>query len=605
MNRRLVVLLTAPLALTACISTSDQSDNGSGTVVAVEDPGDCIVLDAALSPEKITLFNELATEFNGSDEAEIDGNCIYVRPFRKSSGAAATALTEGWDPTSDGEEPEIWSPAATAWGTIVNQRTGREVVTGGEPFMLTPLVIAMPEPMAEALGYPEQPIGFADLVALSKNAEGWAAYGHPEWGPFRLGKTNPNFSTSGLNFTIAQYYAATGKTSGLTIEDLDRADAQQFATDVESAVVHYGDTTLTFLNNWYRADARGTALTYASAVAIEEKSILDYNSGNPDGIVSDGEEPKAPRVPLVAIYPTEGTLFSDNPFFVVGEDWVTAEQQAAAEVFLEYIQRPENQEKVLEFGFRPGNPSVAVGAPIIAANGVDPDQPQAELEVPDGPVLTAVLDAWAEQRKTARVLIVLDVSGSMGEDAGNGQTKLDLAKQAAQSSLDEFKDDDEVGLWVFTTDIDQNGEISGDDYYTELVPVSRIGDNRDSLRRQIDAYLPLNGTPLYDVTGAAHDAMKQTYDGSKINAVVMLTDGVNDDGETGDDADQLTALVSSLRSGSEGSTAQPVRVFTISYGADADTPTLKRIAEATNAALYDASDPQTIEQVFTNVVSNF
>jgi Ca-activated chloride channel family protein len=32
---------------------------------------------------------------------------------------------------------------------------------------------------------------------------------------------------------------------------------------------------------------------------------------------------------------------------------------------------------------------------------------------------------------------------------------------------------------------------------------------------------------------------------------------------------------------------------------------LRRIAEATNAAAYDASDPTTINKVFTNVVSNF
>ena len=67
--------------------------------------------------------------------------------------------------------------------------------------MLTPLVIAMPKPMADALGYPATPIGFADIVALANDPEGWATYGHPEWGPFQLGKTNPNFSTSGLNFT--------------------------------------------------------------------------------------------------------------------------------------------------------------------------------------------------------------------------------------------------------------------------------------------------------------------------------------------------------------------------------------------------------------------
>ena len=58
-------------------------------------------------------------------------------------------------------------------------------------------------------------------------------------------------------------------------------------------------------------------------------------------------------------------------------------------------------------------------------------------------------------------------------------------------------------------------------------------------------------------------------------------------------------------SGGEGSNNKPVRVFTISYGADADTATLKAIAEATNAAYYDASNPATIDQVFTNVVSNF
>ena len=46
-------------------------------------------------------------------------------------------------------------------------------------------------------------------------------------------------------------------------------------------------------------------------------------------------------------------------------------------------------------------------------------------------------------------------------------------------------------------------------------------------------------------------------------------------------------------------------MFTISYGADADKATLLRIAEASNAALYDASNPTTIQAVFSAVVSNF
>src|SRR3712207_3784685 len=218
---------------------------------------------------------------------------LFRSPQRKSSGAAMTLLADGWDEAVEGPKPVIWSPASSSWGAILNQRLtdkgGEAIAPDGTPFMLTPLVIAMPKPMADALGYPEKPIGFSDILALSRNAEGWGAYGHPEWGPFRLGKTNPNFSTSGLSALIAQYYAATGKTSDLTVEDLGKAQVQQFARGVESAVVHYGDTTLSFLNNWYRTDASGTSLTYTSAVAVEEKSLIDYNRGNPDGVLDAGE----------------------------------------------------------------------------------------------------------------------------------------------------------------------------------------------------------------------------------------------------------------------------------------------------------------------------
>ncbi len=48
-----------------------------------------------------------------------------------------------------------------------------------------------------------------------------------------------------------------------------------------------------------------------------------------------------------------------------------------------------------------------------------------------------------------------------------------------------------------------------------------------------------------------------------------------------------------------------MRVFTISYGDGADVVTLRAIAQATSAAHYDASNPATIQQVFTAVISNF
>ena len=56
--------------------------------------------------------------------------------------------------------------------------------------------------MAEALGWPNAQIGYADILKLAQDPAGWGGKGHPEWGPFRLGKTNPNFSTSGLSALV-------------------------------------------------------------------------------------------------------------------------------------------------------------------------------------------------------------------------------------------------------------------------------------------------------------------------------------------------------------------------------------------------------------------
>ena len=612
-RRRSTPMVVAALLACAMIAGAcgggggDAGGSGDGSQ---DDPrrDSCVTVDVAVSSEKIDLLGDLADDFNDSDRADVGGECVFVDVRSKASGAATTALAEGWDEAVDGPRPVIWSPASSAWGTILNQK----LVDAGEapmapddptPFMLTPLVIAMPKPMADALGYPDTPVGWADILALAQSDTGWADYGHPEWGPFRLGKTNPNYSTSGLSALIAQTYAATGKSGGLSAEDLANPAVVQYGTDIESSVVHYGDITMTFLNNWFRADRRGNSLTYASAVAVEEKSLIDYNSGNPDGILAQGEVPKKPRIPLVAIYPTEGTLYSDNPFFVLDADWVSADQRAAAEKFQAFVQEPKNQEKVLESGFRPGNPEVSLGAPVVTKNGVDPDKPQTLLEVPTGPVMIDLLDAWATQRKGARVMLVLDVSGSMGEPADPadpaGPTKLDLAKQAVTNGLGDFKAEDLVGLRIFTTDDD------GKPVVTDLSPVAPIGPNREALISQVNDLVPLRGTPLYDVTQQSYDAMLESYDSSLINAVIVLTDGMNDDGTPADDQDQFDSLLADVTRNSNGENSKPVRIFTVAYGSGADPKELRQIAETSNATAYVASDATTINQVFAAVVSNF
>lgn len=622
--RALGVLVVLALVVAACTPSADGGgetlDGGDGRGegdltqggLAQADPGGCTTVDMAVSSEKIDLLTDLANEFNGSDESQdveaIGGGCIFVRPQTKASGLAADLLATGWDTDLEGPLPVIWSPASAAWGQVLNQR----LIDAGEtpyvpedyaPFMLSPLVIAMPQPMAEALGHPDEPIGWNTILELSRDPQGWAAYGHPEWGPFRLGKTNPNFSTSGLSALIAQYYALVDKTQDLTGEDISRADVLEGAASIESAVVHYGDTTLTFLNNWYRNDQRGTALTYASAVAVEEVSLINYNRGNPDGVLEPGEEVVEPRTPLVAIYPEEGTLFSDNPFFILSDaEWVSDEQAAAAQIFTDFVQQPENQERVLEFGFRPGNIEVPIADPVVPENGVDPAQPTTTLSTPDSDVMVDLIAQWSETRKPAQVLLVLDVSGSMADFAASGsrETKLDLAISAATTALDEFIDADVVGLRIFSTDLGVDPDTGEPLDHLDLVPLAPIGQNEQALRDALSGLLPVAGTPLYTVTQDSFTDMAEQFDPDKINAIVLLSDGQNDDPRNDDRAAMLEVL-----SQAQGENATQIRIFPIRYGQDADTSDLELIAEATDAVVYDSSDPRSIDQVFTAVISNF
>jgi Ca-activated chloride channel family protein len=277
---------------------------------------------------------------------------------------------------------------------------------------------------------------------------------------------------------------------------------------------------------------------------------------------------------------------------------VSAKQKAAAHAFEAFVLQPENQRRALQFNFRPANPSVAVGAPIDAAHGVDPNQPQTTLGVPDPPVLSKVIAKWDELRKGAKVLLVIDVSGSMSESAdGGSDTKLELAKRAAVSALDQFKADDQVGLRIFSTGVSKTPPTD----FADVVPIGPISQQREALASKIQSLIPIAGTPLYTVARASYDQLKASFDPTRINAIVLLTDGQNDDPHNND----ISGLLTDLRADSEGQSAAPVRLFTIGYGKDADLTTLRTMAEATNAAAYDARNPATIENVFTDVVSNF
>jgi Ca-activated chloride channel family protein len=572
-----------------------------GSVSAEEDlgnqvDGDCIVLTVAASSEKAALLRDMSDEYDGTGP-DVDGRCVDVQVSAKASGAAAAALARGWDDEVDGPRPDVWSPAASGWTVLLQQGLTDRDAPNMVPAELasvarTPLVVAMPRPMAEALGWPDTEIGWSDLIDLSQDPSGWGSVGHPEWGKFKLGKTNPEVSTSGLNATVAAYFAATGLSSDLSEDDLADPAVQEFIRRLEQSVVHYGDTTLTFLSNLQRADAEGQGLTYVSAVTVEEKSVWDYNQGNPSGDPRTLDEAEAPQIPLVAIYPREGTLFSDNPYVVLEAEWVDEAKRAAAADFLRYVQEPDQQQRFQQAAFRTfeGEP----GELITPTNGMLPDQPATELGSPAPAVLRAIQESWDTLRKPARVLLIIDVSGSMGQAVeGTGRSRLELAKEAAVAALDGFAGRDEVGLWMFSTGLGSNGEP-----WVERVPVGAVTETLEPIRRDVQAAVADGGTGLYATLREAQATMVENLDTTRINAIVLLSDGQN---EYPADTD-LDSLLDQLEAESLDTS---IRVFPIAYSEQADLEALTAVAEASRAAVYDASDPAAIGNIMTNVISNF
>ena len=106
--------------------------------------------------------------------------------------------------------------------------------------------------------------------------------------------------------------------------------------------------------------------------------------------INQGKTAYKPPERLVALYPTEGTFWHEHPFAIPNTDWVTPEQRDAARVFTQYILSETIQQKTLAAGFRPANPKVPLGYPIVPELGVDPNQPATVLDVPDPSVIAAV-----------------------------------------------------------------------------------------------------------------------------------------------------------------------------------------------------------------------
>ena len=565
---RLLAGLATLLPLLAC-GRACGPKAGTGTA---DVPANAVRVVLSYGSEKKAFLTDSIEAFHRTQPKTKGGRPIRIDAVAEGSAESMEAILAGRS------EAAVWSPASSLLVDVLNERwaeahgglgAGGRLVDNAPPLLLSPVVIALWEPMARALGWPAKPLGWADVGMLATRPDGWAAWGHPEWGDFKFGHTHPRYSNSGALALVAATYAGAGKTRALTAEDVRRA--APFVRKVQAGVVHYGRSTGFFAEKMF---TRGPA--YLSAAVLYENLVVE-------SAISPAYRGKP--FPVVAVYPREGTFWSDHPYAILNLPAVTPEVREAAEAFKAYLLTPERQRTAMaRFGFRPADPSIALGAPLDAAHGVDPAQPQNVLPNPPVAVTRQILDSFADVKRPVALTFVLDTSGSM-----NG-APLQQAKAGARTFLEGLPDGDQVRVMFFANAA----------HWASPTP-QPVASARAALVAAVDGAFAQGGTALYDALLEALRPVPGLRPGSA-QAVVVLTDGQDTDSQTKLDG-LLAALARQGPAGESGGGEGP-RIFTIAYGDKADPDVLQRIAEAGGGAFFKGT-PRDIQSVYAELATFF
>lgn len=558
LNSMLVVAILATVLLSACGSSG--GDSGGFTLA-----GNTLTVSVAYGSEKQEWLEPLVDQYNAAKH-QINGATVVVDATPMGSIESVNGII------SEQLKPTVWSPASSIYIPVANaewrKNHSTDLVTDTpKDLVLSPVVIAMWQPMAEALGWPDKPIGWGDIAKLATSAEGWEAYNYPEWGAFKFGHTHPNYSNSGIVSIIAEAYAGAGKQRGLTLADVQKPELKQFMTDVESSIIHYGTSTGFFGERMFQ-----NGPSYLSAAVLYENLIVAQEAKRLAGAVS--------QIPVVAIYPKEGTFWSNHPYSVLNAPWVSADQKAAALDFQTFLLDKPQQQRAIELGFRPADPAIPLTAPLDAQHGVDIAQPKTVLEVPSADWTSALGTLWEEVKKPVDLVVVFDRSGSMAGD------KINSARSSLVQFVQQLSGRDRLQVITFSSE------------QTTLTPLTELGPKRDDVVRRVSGIIEGGETLLYDSTLQAVSELKANGDPRHIRAVVVLTDGK----DTKSSNTVQTVVDQIGGTGEEGGNS--IKVFTIAFGKDADKDVLKQLAEPTGGKQYD-SDPTTIMKVYGEIATFF
>jgi len=291
----------------------------------------------------------------------------------------------------------------------------------------------------------------------------------------------------------------------------------------------------------------------------------------------------------VALYPPAALPGPDYPYAVLG----SGDEQTGATAFLRALLAAEGARTLTESGLR--TPSGEAPAGIPAATRIRKVvYPPARL--PDEATATDLLNAWGGVHISARMLAVFDISGSMAAQVpGSTATRLSATVAAAQGGAQLLLGTTEIGIWEFSTNLEAGRD------YREMVPVGPVGPRRAQIVAELGRMRvkPNGGTGLYDTTLAAYRDATRNWTPGRINMVLILTDGRDDDPRGIKRAVLLREL------GELADRKRPVPILFIGVGPEIDKDELQQIAGATGGRVALTKEPSGIRQIFFTALAEF
>lgn len=466
--------------------------------------------------------------------------CATFAISSADSARTATQLARG-----AGRGPDTWVTDSSAWVDVVRAARPGRLATGAQPIAVSPLALAVPTNQPAAKKPVSPPATWKAVLAGQ--------------GGLPVALPDPERSTAG-RLLLLRVPGAVG-TAGPAVR------------------VALGKILL----GWSHAPAVTESALFAaltssrpSAFPTSEQAVTAYSVEHP-GVVS-------------AVVPSGGTPAYDYP--LVSSADLTATASAGVAALRKELGSPTTRTALQAAGFRADESADGTGVAGATTGKV------AYSPVVAQTAQTSLLETWRAVKTDARMLALIDTSGSMSEKIG-GTTRMALATRAAATAVSILPAATEIGTWTFG--IDKGGP--GQDWDV-VAPIRRLDQvtagvsQRQALAKDLPGIAELvgGGTGLYATVLAAYQKKVREYEVGRSNSVILLTDGRNED-PGGPTLPQLLAAINAVKD-----PTRPVLIVTIGMGTDVDTAALDAISSATGGSSYIATNPADITGVFIDAI---